>query len=354
MIVQKEFIHVLRDPRTLLITIVMPILLLLLLGYTTSLDIKGVPMAIYDQSNSSASRALIEAYRTTDSFALDFFPRSYDDLRRLMDSGKVLVGMIIPPDYAANIADKRTAEVAFAIDGSNPTIGEQLLAIVTMVGQAHGMRVMQGTSGSDGRQLPGIDVRLRIRYNPELDNVNFMVPAIIGMILQMICSNLTAAAIVRERERGTMEQLNITPIRSIELILGQHSLAGWFLPSLHVYITGVGIACLGPRPDTPAGPDDEHDYNVAFIHALRNVLAQVGNAHCIAVHRRAGADDLLRRDGARGDSQRGRAEPPGFRHRDTCHHWHRAIVVGHVPVQENAGVKQPGRGKHFTNYLKPR
>ncbi len=221
MIVQKEFIHVLRDPRTLLITIVMPILLLLLLGYTTSLDIKGVPMAIYDQSNSSASRALIEAYRTTDSFALDFFPRSYDDLRRLMDSGKVLVGMIIPPDYAANIADKRTAEVAFAIDGSNPTIGEQLLAIVTMVGQAHGMRVMQGTSGSDGRQLPGIDVRLRIRYNPELDNVNFMVPAIIGMILQMICSNLTAAAIVRERERGTMEQLNITPIRSIELILGK-------------------------------------------------------------------------------------------------------------------------------------
>jgi ABC-2 type transport system permease protein len=220
-IAQKEFIHMRRDPRTLLITVVMPIVLLLLLGYTTSLDVEGVPMAIYDQSNSPESRSLIEAYRTTGSFALDFSPRNYDELRRLMDRGQVQAGVIIPPDYAADITAKRTAEVAFVIDGSNPTIGEQLLAIVTMVGQAHGVQIMQGMSGNGGLPLPGIATRLRVWYNPELDNVNFMVPALIGMILQMICSNLTAAAIVRERERGTMEQLNITPIRSAELVLGK-------------------------------------------------------------------------------------------------------------------------------------
>lgn len=220
-IAQKEFIHMRRDPRTLLITVVMPIVLLLLLGYTTSLDVEGVPMAVYDQSNSPESRSLIEAYRTTGSFALDFSPRNYDELRRLMDSGQVQAGVIIPPDYATDITAKRTAEVSFVIDGSNPTIGEQLLAIVTMVGQAHGVRIMQGMSGNGRLPLPGIGMRLRVWYNPELDNVNFMVPALIGMILQMICSNLTAATIVRERERGTMEQLNITPIRSAELVLGK-------------------------------------------------------------------------------------------------------------------------------------
>jgi ABC-2 type transport system permease protein len=220
-IAQKEFIHVWRDPRTLLITMVMPILLLLLLGYTTSLSIEGVPMAVYDQSHSPASRALIEAYRTTGSFALDFSPGSYNDLRRLMDSGQVQAGMIIPPSYADDITAKRTAEVSFVIDGSNPTIGEQLLAIVTMVGQAHGVQVIQGILGNNGVELPGIDTRLRVWYNPELDNVNFMVPALVGMILQMMCSNLTAAAIVRERERGTMEQLNITPIHSLELVVGK-------------------------------------------------------------------------------------------------------------------------------------
>lgn len=138
-----------------------------------------------------------------------------------MDSGQVQAGLIIPPSYAVDIAAKRTAEVSFVIDGSNPTIGEQLLAIVTMVGQAHGVRVIQGLLGNNGLQLPGIDMRLRVWYNPELDNVNFMVPALVGMILQMMCSNLTAAAIVRERERGTMEQLNITPIRSLELVVGK-------------------------------------------------------------------------------------------------------------------------------------
>jgi ABC-2 type transport system permease protein len=219
-IAQKEFIHIRRDRRTLLITVLMPVALLLLLGYATSLKVEGVPMAVYDQSNSTASRALIEAYRTTGSFVLDFTPKNYADLKWLMDSGHVQAGMIIPPDYATNLAARRTAEVLLVIDGSNPTMGEQVLSIVTMVGQAHGVSIMQGTLAGSG-QLPGIDVRLRVWYNPTLDNVDFMIPAIMAMILQMICSSLTAAAIVREREQGTMEQLSITPIRNIELILGK-------------------------------------------------------------------------------------------------------------------------------------
>lgn len=240
MIAQKEIIHVLRDPRTLLITVIMPVMLLLLLGYTTSLSIDGIPMAIFDQSNSAASRALIDAYRVTDSFVFDFSPQSYEDLRQLMDSGKVQAGMIIPPTYEEDIAAKRTAEVAFVIDGSNPTIGEQLLAIVTMVGQAHGIQVLQGMLGAQGLELPGIDTRLRVWYNPELDNISFMVPALIGMILQMMCSNMTTAAIVNEREQGTMEQLNITPIRSMELVVGKS------VPYMGIGILdAVGVLAIG-------------------------------------------------------------------------------------------------------------
>jgi ABC-2 type transport system permease protein len=219
-IAQKELIHIRRDRRTLLITLLMPVALLLLLGYATSLKVEGVPMAVYDQSKSAASRALIEAYQTTGSFALDFSPTDYADLRWLMDSGRVQAGLIIPPDYAANLAAKRAAEVLLVIDGSNPTMGEQVLTIATMVGQAHGVQILQETLGSIG-QMPGIDVRLRVWYNPTLDNVDFMIPAIMAMILQMICSSLTAAAIVREREQGTMEQLSITPIRNMELVLGK-------------------------------------------------------------------------------------------------------------------------------------
>ena len=220
-IIRKEFIHAGRDPRTLVITIVMPILLLMLLGYTTSLDIEGIPMAIYDQSKSAESRQLIEAYQVTDSFTLNYSPQSYSDLRRLMDSGQIQVGLIIPPDYASNLAAGHTAQVSCVIDGSNPTIGSQVLAIVTMVGQSHGIQIIQEKLGVSVAQLPGIDARMRVWYNPKLDNINFMVPAIIGMILQMMCSALTAGAIVGERERGTMEQLNVTPIRSLELIVGK-------------------------------------------------------------------------------------------------------------------------------------
>ena len=220
-ITRKEFIQIGRDPRTLVITIVMPIMLLLLLGYTTSLDVEGIPMAIYDQSKSAESRRLIEAYRVTDSFILDYSPQSYSDLRRLMDSGQIQVGLIIPPDYASKLGAGRAAQVSCVLDGSNPTIGSQVLAIVTMVGQSHGIQIIQEKLGVSAAQLPGIDARMRVWYNPELDNINFMIPAIIGIILQMMCSALTAGAIVGERERGTMEQLNVTPIRSLELIVGK-------------------------------------------------------------------------------------------------------------------------------------
>jgi ABC-2 type transport system permease protein len=220
-IIHKESLHMMRDPRTLRITIMMPVLLLLLLGYTTSLDIRGIPMAIYDQSKSVESRELIESYRVTESFVLDFSAQSYDDLRRLMDSGKIQVGLIIPPEYAAEIAAGHTANVACVIDGSNPTVGTQVLAIVTMVGQSHGARIMREELGVSAAQLPGIDARMRVWYNPGLNNVNFMIPAIIGLILQMMCSSLTANSIVGERELGTMEQLNITPVRSLELIVGK-------------------------------------------------------------------------------------------------------------------------------------
>lgn len=220
-VAQKEFIHMRHDLRTLWITVIMPVFLLLLLGYASSLDLKNIPMAVYDQSKSPASRSLIEAYRGTGTFTFDFSPRDYADVARLMDSGSAQVAMVIPADYAEQVAAKHRAQVSFAIDGSNPTTGEQLLAAVTVIGQAHGVDIVQGQLAGSAQALPGIDTRLRVWYNPTLDNVQFMVPALIGMILQLICSNLTSAAIVRERERGTMETLNITPIRSMELIVGK-------------------------------------------------------------------------------------------------------------------------------------
>jgi ABC-2 type transport system permease protein len=223
-LIRKEFIQIARDPRTLYIILAIPVIQLFLLGYTATTDVRNVPLAVYDQSRGPAARRLLNAYRAADYFRLAYDVDSADEMRQLIDNGLARAGLIIPPDFEAKVLAGETAEVAFVLDGSDPNVASTSLAAATLIGQAHSAQLTVerlSPQGASTAMRPAVDVRARVWYNPDMVSAFFMIPALIGMILQLLTSMLTATAIVRERERGTIEQLIVTPIRSGELILAK-------------------------------------------------------------------------------------------------------------------------------------
>ena len=223
-LIRKEFIQILRDPRTLMLILVMPVMQLFLLGYSATNDVRNVPMAVLDQDRSPAARALLDAYRAADYFDIGYEINSEQELRDLVDRGVVRAGLIIPPDYESQLEANGIARVAFILDGSDPTVASTALSAAQLIGQSLGADVMAerlARRGQPGGLTLPLDVRTQVWYNPDLVSAYFMVPGVIGMILFAITSILTATAIVRERERGTIEQLIVTPIRPWELIVGK-------------------------------------------------------------------------------------------------------------------------------------
>ncbi len=223
-IIRKEFIQIMRDKRTLVIILIIPIMQLFLLGYSATTDIRNVPLAVLDQCRCPESRALLDAYRAADYFLLAYDVGSEDEIRILIEQGDARAGIIIPPDYNAALAEGH-AQVAFILDGADASAGSTMLAAATLIGQEHATALMMEKlerSGMDVENFqPPLEVRTRVWYNPDLVSSHFMIPGVIGMILFAITSILTATAIVRERERGTIEQLIVTPIRPWELVVGK-------------------------------------------------------------------------------------------------------------------------------------
>lgn len=222
----KEFIQMVRDPRTLVMVFLMPILQLALLGSAANNDVKDISTVIFDQDTSQSSRELLDAMRASGFFAYNYIAYSQDDVNDLISSGKARVGIIIPSGYADDLASGRSAQVAVLIDGSDPTVAQAALTAATYVGQARSTKILtqqleaRGLTGGNLNTTP-IDVRARVLYNPDLVSTYNMVPGIIALLLMQTTTTLTAFAIVRERERGTMEQLIVTPIRNWELVIAK-------------------------------------------------------------------------------------------------------------------------------------
>jgi len=223
-IIRKEFIQITRDKRTLVIILVIPIMQLFLLGYSATSDIRNVPLAVFDQCRCVESRALLDAYRAADYFKLAYMASSEGELRALIEGGEARAGLVIPPDYNTLLAEGK-AEVAFILDGSDATAGSTALAAATLIGQQHATSLMTEKLARSGMNIanlqPPLTIQTRVWYNPDLISSHFMIPGVIGMILFAVTSILTATAIVRERERGTIEQLIVTPIRPWELVVGK-------------------------------------------------------------------------------------------------------------------------------------
>jgi ABC-2 type transport system permease protein len=223
-IISKEFIQIIRDPRTLVIAIMIPVMQLFLLGYAATNDVRNIPLVVFDQDRGQAARALLDAYRSSDYFLLAFDVNSEAEIHSLIDSGDAGAGLIIPPNYSREIRSGGQSEVMFVFDGSDATATKTALAAAQQIGNAHATKIqserMERSGMTVSERLP-LEIRTQVWYNPDLEDAYFMVPGLIGTILYMVTAILTASAIVRERERGTIEQLIVTPIRSWELVVGK-------------------------------------------------------------------------------------------------------------------------------------
>ena len=220
--IKKEMTHMTRDPRTLIVIFIMPILQLILLGYANNTDVKDIPTVIFNQDNSRASRELLDAFAATGYFAYKYSVTSAAEVDRLIAGGQVKVGITIPSTYHTALGNGTPAQVQVLIDGSDPTVATAALSAATLAGQAKGASLLLQQLTQRGASTSGaspIDVRSRVLYNPDLLGSYNIVPGLIAMILFQTGTSLTALAIVRER--GTIEQLIVTPIRSWELVLAK-------------------------------------------------------------------------------------------------------------------------------------
>lgn len=205
-IVAKEFIQIRRDPRTLAIVLVMPIMQLVLFGYAINTAVDHIATIVLDQSRDAQSRRFLASFFNTGFFDRTAEAGSLDEVRASIDAGAARVGIIVPPTFSRDQLSGRMPSAQVLVDGSDPNTAQTALLVSGVLGARPGALV---------------DIRPVVLYNPGMQSVNFMVPGLLGLILQFQTLLLTAFAVVRERERGTLEQLVVTPVKPWELMLGK-------------------------------------------------------------------------------------------------------------------------------------
>jgi ABC-2 type transport system permease protein len=242
---RKEILHIIRDPRTLVIMIVLPLVMQFVLGYAATTDIEHLRTAVYDADKTPQSRELIEAYRNSSYFDIVTYVDQEDDLAYLIDHGDARSALIIPAGYGQHIASQERANVAFVIDGSDPTVATTVLAASQRVGQAVTINTIEKYFGMSGSRFQAVEVRPRVWYNPNLKSAHFMIPGLMVIVLFLFTTLFTSTSIVRERELGTIEQLIVTPIKPIELVVAK--VVPYVLVSSFVFIEVliVGVLVFG-------------------------------------------------------------------------------------------------------------
>lgn len=220
-LIQKEFIHIIRDPRSLAMAFLMPLILLVLFGYAITMDIKLLNLAVYDQDKSAASRAYLDGYRASGYFNIVAVVDSYTQAREQLDQGSVHLALVIPRNFARELDLGRTALAQLLADGSDANTATIAL------GYAEAITNRFSATRQSARGELAVDNRLRVWYNPELKSRWFIIPGLIAVIMTVITALLTSLTVSREWESGTMEQLIATPVQPIELFLGK--MAPYFL-----------------------------------------------------------------------------------------------------------------------------
>jgi len=217
-ILYKEFIVLFRDPTTLFFMFVPPMIQIIAFGFALDMDVKFMPTAVFDEDRTRESRLLVQQFVNTETFTVVAEVHSADELSATIRRGKALVGIQIPPDYSRQLRAGRGASVQVLIDGSSST--PALQALNTAVNLAFRQSLERLMAKAQATKLP-VEVRPQVLYNPDMRSPNFFVPGVIAVALQIATIFATAMSIVRERERGTLEQLMVSPLSRWGMMLGK-------------------------------------------------------------------------------------------------------------------------------------
>jgi ABC-2 type transport system permease protein len=216
-LVRKEFLELRQNPRLFGIVIVAPIIQLTLLGYAATTDVKDVPVVVADGDRTAQSRTLIEKFDASPNFTVIDVVTTVRDVDPYLQQGQAWIALAIPQGYGRSLTEHRPVAVQVVADGSDSNSTTVALGYATaLVGE-----YSQELVGAAAPQGGGIDLRVRVWFNPQLESRFFMIPGVLALLLLLVTANLAAMAVVREKELGTLEQLNVTPLRRWELIVGK-------------------------------------------------------------------------------------------------------------------------------------
>jgi len=222
-VVRKEFLHILRDPRSIGMGIGIPVILLLLFGFALTLDVDDVPVTVWDQSRTPASRELLSRFSGSRYFKLNEAAENYATVVEAIDRRRSLAGLIIPREFSQNLAAGRPAQIQWIVDGSDSNTASIATGYARAIVRTYSQEtILNGMQRKTGRTLdPPLEVEPRVWFNAELESRNYIIPGLIAVIMMVIAALLTSLTVAREWERGTMEQLISTPLTGPELILGK-------------------------------------------------------------------------------------------------------------------------------------
>lgn len=239
----KEFVQIKRDPRSLGLALAIPMFLLLIFGYGLSLDIDHVRMAIWNQDASSElTRNFLLNFKNSKYFRIIAYTNNYRDIERMIDSGKILMALVVPKDFSRYIEAGRTAPLQLIVDGSDANTATISMNYARSVVAEYNVDLITAALAKRGHKLSKLlDARPRIWFNMGLTSTWFIVPGVIAMIIMIISALLTSLTVAREWERGTMEQLISTPVHASELIIGK------FIPYFAIGFFDLSVGVIMAR-----------------------------------------------------------------------------------------------------------
>jgi ABC-2 type transport system permease protein len=218
-VLRKEAIHIRRDPMALFFTIFIPTMQLFMIGFAINTNVRDIPTVVYDAAHTQESRRLVDRFVNSDDFKITSSVTSEDELNREIVSGRARVGVKIPPDYSRKLLAGETASALILIDGSESSVAGEAMNVANAIALSESLE--RALSVSVTRQTLPVEARPKVLFNPDMRSANFLIPGMIAVLMQMMTVLLTAIAIVREREKGTLEQLYMTPIKPLGLMIGK-------------------------------------------------------------------------------------------------------------------------------------
>jgi len=222
-VARKEVVQILRDTRSLIIVVIMPVILVLLFGYGVSLDLKGLPIFVYDRDGSQQSQDLLKRFQASAYFDIVRVVNDYPALTRALDDGHARMGIVVPWDFSERLHDGGPVQVQALVDGTDDNTANVLIGYAQAVVQGYSSDLQLDWLRNRGQpaQPASVSVETRTWYNEDLESSAFIVPGVLALVMSVIGAFLTSLTIAREWERGTMEQLISTPVTSLEIMLGK-------------------------------------------------------------------------------------------------------------------------------------